>query len=283
MIKRLLRTAALCYLFGGILYAQCSDAGICSIPGSERATSHRYSAGITTLYGKSAKTENITYRSIRFDASAALVEAIRFSVQLPFNDQTGPLGSVSGIGDAIAFVHYNVLTSDDYSMNLNAGMKFATGDANKNPALPQQYQSGLGSTDLLLGVDGSAGIYNFAVGYQFAGGRNSNALTRLKRGDDLMVRVGTTIPADPFMFNISYLLVQRLGESSVRDTASPGNFISVPNSAQTQLNLVADISVILSESMMLTSGIAFPFLKRSVDVDGLTRAVTLSIGLQTAF
>lgn len=280
-MKRILHIAAFFCLLVGVLYSQCSDAGICSIPGSERTPSHRYSAGITSLYGTSAKAENITYRSIRFDASAALVEDIRLSVQLPFNAQSGPIGSVSGIGDAIAFIHYNVLTTDDYALSMNAGMKFTTGDANLNSSLPQQYQNGLGSTDLLLGLDGSAGIYHFALGYQFAGGRNSNAQTRLLRGDDLMVRIGTTIPADPLTFNISYLFVQRLGESSVRDTASPGNFISVPNSDQTQLNFVAEISVILSESMMLTSGIAFPFLKRSVNVDGLTRAFTISLGVQT--
>lgn len=266
-------------LFSAVMYGQCSDAGICMLKNHRTEVVKRYSVGTMFVLGRSGKTEDITYSTYRVDASASLNDDVRLSVSLPYNFQSGPKGDVDGIGDAIALIHYRIFSSNEYSLSLQAGMKFGTGNANNAPSLPQQYQSSLGSNDFLFGVIGSVGMYDITIGYQSAGERNNNAVTRLQRGDDLLLKVGTTIPAEPFSFAISYLLIHRLQESSVRDTTINGAFVTVPGSAQTQLNLSTDIDVRLNDEFTLRTGIAFPLLKRNINVDGLTRAFSLTLGL----
>ncbi len=280
-MKKIIITAALLLLVAYDLFSQCSDAGICTLQGRSHIETKRFTAGVSYLYGKSGKADDISYQTLRLDGSVILHDDLSVSFILPYNTQSGPLGTVSGIGDLIAAAHYTFLRSDDVSVGVQAGVKMSTGDANKNGTLPQMYQSGLGSTDLLFGLNGTVDFYSFTIGYQKAGERNNNAVTRLKRGDDLLIKAGVAVPADPFTINVSYLFIQRLSESSVSDSAVPGRFITLPGSDQTQLNIAGDIDVTISETITLRTGLAVPFLKRSINVDGLTRAVTLSLGLST--
>lgn len=282
-MKKVLILIFLLFLVVYDLFSQCSDAGICTLKDHQQNTAKRFSVGISYLYGKSSKVDDINYHTARVDGSASLQDNVVLSFLIPYNSQSGPLGSVSGIGDIIGAVQYKFLQSSQIELSVQAGMKFSTGDANKSSGLPQRYQNGLGSNDLLFGIYGVHDLYNFTIGYQKAGERNNNAVTRLKRGDDLLVRVGATVPVEPFIFNISYLLIRRLSTSSVQDTSLNGTFVDIPKSDQTQLNIVADIDVQLNETLTLRSGFAFPFLKRDVNVDGLTRAITLSFGFLAYF
>ncbi|MEW5797900.1 MAG: hypothetical protein AB1728_02730 [Bacteroidota bacterium] len=283
-MKKIFIVIALLLLIAYDLFSQCSDAGICSLRDHQRMqeeSSPKHRIGVNYIFGRSSKADDVTYHTARVDGRFSIFTGAEVSLLLPFNTQSGPLGSVSGAGDAIVVWNQEVAKNDDLSLTLQIGGKFATGDANDDPALPQLYQSGLGSNDILLGATASYNQWNGTIGYQIAGGRSSNTVTRLQRGDDLLLRVGYSHSFNQFTLHPSLLFIQRLGNSSVANPAYPPGpeFVEIADSAPSQLNFQAEGNYMLSDIYSVEAGVAFPFLKRNVNVDGLTRAITLSIGV----
>jgi hypothetical protein len=120
------------------------------------------------------------------------------------------------------------------------------------------------------------------AGYQVAGGRNNNTITRLERGDDFLLRGGYKFFVDDFTFEPQILLIKRLSESSVLDSGSSSSedeFIDVEDSDQLQINFLLNSRYALSDQSTIFAEFAFPFLKREVNVDGLTRAFTVALGI----
>ncbi|MBI2429397.1 MAG: hypothetical protein HYV29_11500 [Ignavibacteriales bacterium] len=249
----------------------------------EESPLHRI--GISYIFGRSSKTDDVTYHTARLNGTFSILEGGQVSLLLPFNLQSSPLGDVRGLGDVIVVWNQDVVKSDDLSLKLQFGGRFASGDANGDPALPQLYQSGLGSNDVLFGATASVGQWDGTIGYQIAGGRSSNAITRLQRSDDFLLRIGYACSFEQFSVHPSLLFIQRLGNSTVANASYPSGpeFIELPDSAPSQLNLQMDGSYFLSALYSIEASVAFPFLKRRVNVDGLTRAVTVSVGIVMAF
>jgi hypothetical protein len=200
---------------------------------------------------------------------------------LPFNIQEGPAGSVSGIGDLIAAWNQTIIRGEDLQLDLQAGGRFPTGGANGAVSLPQSYQSGLGSTDILLGATVVLGSFDGTLAGQIAFGRGSNSITRLKRGHDILIRSGYSMTAGQFTIHPAVLLIKRFGESSVLNPSFPPGpeFVEIPESDQLQINFAGDTSFRVSDAYSIEIGVAVPFLEREVNVDGLTRAITLKISV----
>ena len=288
LLKHILILAVIVWCGSVRLSAQCSDAGVCSLskhPAQSRASGFQSSISVGYTFGRSSSADDITYHAARLEGSFQLLEASRVSFLLPFNSQSGPLGSTSGLGDAIVIWRQTVLQREGATLHLELGGRFATGDANRNASLPQPYQSGLGTNDVLLGASADLGAFDVALAGQIPFGRSSNAISRLKRGSDVLVRCGYTPVAGTLTVHPSLLLIKRLGESSIADPTplmSP-SFIDVPGSEQTQINILIDASFRISEMYFFDAGIAVPLLKREINPDGLTRAITLSTGFSIRF
>lgn len=105
------------------------------------------------------------------------------------------------------------------------------------------------------------------------------------RSDDLLFRVGYSLLEKGFVIQPSVLFIQRLGNSSVINFAYPTGpeFIELPQSAPAQLNFLVEGEYKLSYRYSLNTSVALPFLKRKTNVDGLTRAITLSVGMNFSF
>lgn len=266
------------------LFAQCSDAGICSLRDYQRmqeTKSSRHRVGISYIYGRSGKTDDVTYHTVQLHGALTFFEGAQVSFILPYNVQSGPLGKVSGIGDVIIIWNQEVVQGDVLSLKFQAGGKFASGDANGNSTLPQLYQSSLGSNDVLLGASVLLLQWDGTIGYQIAGGRNSNAVTRLLRSDDILLRVGHTLSFEKLTLHPSFLFIQRLGNSSIKNVSYPNGeeFIELPDSAPAQLNAQVEGNYSVSDIYSIEASVAFPFLQRKVNIDGLTRAITISCGM----
>ncbi|GJQ19934.1 MAG: hypothetical protein HBSIN02_02890 [Bacteroidia bacterium] len=260
------------------LHAQCSDAGVCSIGGSHEPEG-MFALSADYSFGTSGSPDNLRFHSVQVSARLAFPTIGRLSVTLPFNSQSGPLGSVSGIGDLTIVFSKPLLALGPGDLDLQIGGKIALADVNAG-GLPQAYQSGLGSNDLLAGLHVRLSGFNAAVAWQAPFGRSKNALTRLKRGDDLLLRAGYSYAAGPWTAGAEFLVLKRLQESSVLDTtAPPETFRLVPGSDQTQVNVVGRGSWTISANVELTAMIAVPLLKRDINVDGLTRSLALSTGI----
>jgi hypothetical protein len=259
-------------------YSQCSDAGVCTIGSHRPSASHH--VGVSYTYGRSSAADDLTFHSAAFEGNFQLQQDTRLAVTVPWSTQSGPLGSTSGLGDLILVLDHVVLRSMPGQLNVQLGGKFATGEVNGDN-LPQSYQSGLGTNDFLLGLSYSYDSWNSAIGYQYSRGRSSNP-SRLKRGDDLLMRLGYHAPIASMTAGLEILAIKRLEESSViaNTTGRGAAFFSIPKSDQFQVNLLGRFLLPFEECCSLQALIAFPILQRDINVDGLTRALTLSVGLR---
>jgi predicted porin len=285
-MKAKLLIAAIIFSFGiniNYLNAQCSDAGICQLGlHFDEPDSKKLNLGVSYNFGYSGKEDDIQYHTVQLDASYQFHERTSVAILLPYNAQSGSLGNVSGIGDLIIGASHELQFDQESGIALSLGARLATGDENKDPELPQKYQSSLGSNDILLGLQYYMNSLYLSAGYQIAGERNNNEITRLKRGDDLLIRGGYQIAVNDFTFDPQLLIIKRLSESSVLDPSSSSledEFMDVEDSDQLQINFLLNTQYALSDQSALFFEFAFPFLKREVNVDGLTRALTVALGV----
>lgn len=262
-----------------VFYAQCSDAGICVVGSRHALIGHRVSAGYA--FSKSGKKDDLTIHSFQIEGDIQLFHDSRLTVRLPGSRTSGPLGRTSGIGDLTLLWNQTVWEVDGNQVNVQIGGKFATGNAN-SANLPQAYQPGLGTNDFLFGVTCETEPWLFAVGYQLSRGRSNNSIIRLQRGDDLLARIGYKTHVEDLIVGLEILTVKRLHESSVLNPviATGNSFIAISGSDQFQVNLLARVFLPLSERYSLAGLAAVPLRSRSVNVDGLTRSVTLSVVIQ---
>lgn len=263
-------------------YAQCSDAGICQIGGHSMEDEDEVLFNVSGFYkyGYSGKEDDVQFNSFQLSASYNAFGSSSIQLLVPYNFQSGPDGSVNGIGDLILSLNQNLLTDKNSSLDASIGVKMATGDDNKDN-LPQVYQSGLGMNDVLFALNYSYNNLSVGAGYQLSGGRNKN-ITRLEKGDDLLLRASYDLSFDQLSITPQLLFIQRLSKSSVLDTASTDeeNFVEVDGSDQSQLNFLTVLEYKIDENLSLVGDFAIPFIKREVNVDGLTRAFSASIGVQ---
>jgi hypothetical protein len=261
--------------------AQCSDAGICQIGGHSMENEDEVLLSISGFYkyGYSGKEDDVQFNSLQLNVNYNLFSNNSIQLLLPYNFQSGPAGSVNGIGDLILSLNQNLLTDKSSSLEASIGIKMATGDDNKDN-LPQVYQSGLGMNDVLFALNYTYNKLSIGAGYQLSGVRNNN-ITRLEKGDDLLLRASYDLSFEQLSITPQLLFIQRLAKSSILDTASTDEekFVEVDNSDQAQLNFLAVFRYKIDDYFTLVGDFAIPFIKREVNVDGLTRVFSASVGV----
>ncbi len=259
------------------IYPQCSDAGVCSIADHNRSAENILRTGLSYEFGYSGKKDDISYSSIVLKAEYNFLDNTSAHLSLPYSFQSGPLGKISGMGDPLFLLNQNIYISSDLSVNLQGGIKIAGGEDNSEN-LPQMYQSSLGTNDFLLGASISYTDISLAMGYQLAGGRNGNVL-KVKRGDDFLFSAGYNHSfSEVINANIKLLVIKRLSETSIADSSNTGSFVTVAGSDNLQINAAITFSYRISETTEINIFGAVPFKKRPVNIDGLTRSLSLSAG-----
>ena len=265
-----------------LTFAQCSDAGICQVGHLMDDGKEQYlTFSVSYKNGYSGKKENVSFHSLQLDTHYDLFKSSTIGFMIPYNIQSGTGRNVSGIGDLLISWTQKLFSDKTSLISASVGFKLSTGDENIEPGLPQVYQPGLGSNDFIFAIDYNHNKFGIGLGYQLAGGRNDKDGVKLKRGDDLLVRTSYVFSFMNFSVVPQLLLIKRLSKSSVLNLNSPyESFIEVEKSDQTQLNFLTYLQYNLNESYALFTEIAFPFIKREINVDGLTRAYTISAGLR---
>ncbi len=262
-------------------YAQCSDAGVCSIGGHSVENENRslFNISASYKYGYSGAEDDVKYNSFQVGAYYSVFEKMSFQLLIPYNMQSGPIGKVSGIGDLLCSATQNLYSDENSEFDVSLGFKLATGNDNKDN-LPMPYQSGLGSNDVIIALNYTYDKLSVGAGYQFAGNRNKN-FQKLKRGDDLLIRAGYNFRFDKFIINPQVLFIKRLEKSNIYNANYiTQQFFEIENSDQTQLNLLVLGIYKLNNNFSLFADLAVPFIKREVNVDGLTRAFSASVGIK---
>lgn len=262
-------------------YAQCSDAGICQIGGhiAEGEDMEKLNLSASYKYGYSGKDDDIQYHSFVLSGTYNVLSNSSVQFMLPYNSQSGPAGNVNGIGDLIISWNQSLFSDENSSFSASLGAKLATGQEDQE-GLPQAYQSGLGTNDILIGINYFYDNLGFGAGYQHSGGRNDN-LIRLDKADDILLRASYELSFDLLSIMPQLLFIQPLEKSSILNPFSTmsNNFIEVDKTDKPQLNLLTELRYKISGTLSLAGDFAIPFIKREVNIDGLTRAFSASVGL----
>ena len=205
-------------------------------------------------------------------------------IAVPFQSTDGPAGRVSGLGDTVLILDQSLLRKPEWEISAQAGARLSTGKADADPNLPQAYQTGLGPSDLLLGLKGTHGAWRGGFVYQKAGGRSANPITRLLRGDDAVAWLSRSFAWQDTRITVKGLGIKRLSLTSIRDAgASSERFVDVVDSDRLQLNLELEAIHPLTRALSITGRVDLPILKRTTNVDGLKRSRSLSLGLAWSF
>jgi hypothetical protein len=256
---------------------QCSDGGICSIgaPGDDAAP---FIFEGSFDVGRSSD-DDLIFLDLSLGFSARLFESVRLRTSLPFRRIDGPSGTVSGVGDLLTIVSIPIFSDDTFSGRIDAGVRIPSGAVNVD-ALPQAYQPGLGTTDLLFGVSVVSGKFNGSLGYQLSPGTSDNVVNQLRRGNDASLRVGYTITEDLPRVSAELLFIRKLTKIYAVPTSAPGTLpIDIPDSDRLQANLIGTVTHALTEEVSLIVQAAFALLARPVNLDGLKRNFSLSVGV----
>jgi hypothetical protein len=268
----------------GPILAQCSDAGACSIGGSQpeaESSEKTLSLSLRYSFGSSGADDDLRFHGIHAEGMYRIGTSSSLHVALPWTDISGPQGKASGIGDLLVFWDQRLWQFSSGSIRGQLGGRIASGTVTSG-ALPQAYQPGLGTNDLLVGLTFDLFPWHAGLAWQYSRERSANPVTRLRRGDDVLLRTGYTQRLSVFTLGLEALAIKRLSEASIldRQTVEAERFIAIPDSDQLQINIAGRAEAPLSNSMHVLFFAAVPLLKRTTNVDGLTRALTLSTGLR---
>ena len=280
----------------------CSDAGFCTAGAMQAADNTIDNAKVKKSWGISLTSgygENGTLViAPQAEGSMKIGKRGTLDAKLPLNIATGKLGSHISIGDLIAgYSNYFFSGLSKWQCQATMGARIGLGDAGaeyKGMPLPMPYQSGLGTTDFIAGVNVAYdGHITFAVGYQqpliqynrngyipstvYPAVANDNdyfASRWLRRKGDVLLRIEGNWRYRMWSFAGGPLLIYHLGEDNV--ILSNGNSLSLKGSDGLTLNLVGSLSYSFSNARMhLLAGT--PLLVRDYRPDGLTRALVITL------
>ena len=321
-----LRTLVLLALTGSTFYANaqgCSDAGACSAG----------PIGQLQLWTDSVP-DHMDYRhSTRLGFSYAIGEqgtiitqvtpevnigfAKNWSIQLKTSYQNahGDLGDNSGVGDLFVTTSHAFINDAERSISGAIGFRLPTGSTTASTTdpmydmealpLPMPYQTGLGTTDLIVGINYRYKRYVAAIAYQHVLGQNNeNQFTHsawfndpkvsgyfesrgLRRANDLVVRAQYAYGCGRLSLQPGLLAIYHIAEDTRLNDAVRGpnepERITLVGSQGLTLNVTVDLRFKLANQWALEASFGAPVIAREVRPDGLTRENVTSVGLNYRF
>lgn len=310
----------------------CSDAGVCtagpigevlhagdSLPTTEQ---HRHYARMTFSYAIGERSTTV----LQGIAELGLGITDRWSVQLrvPYLAAEGDLGSNSGVSDPVITTSLTVFQRSDSTVSGKAqwrtvrkldsmlGVRLPSGSANATAAdgrpLPMPYQTSLGTTDLLVGLNYRHGRWSAALAYQAVmANANENTFTRaawmddpkaqgyfesayLERASDAVARIQYALPVGGFVIQPGLLAIYHTAQDKREEVpVDPAGMMRLPElvavdgSEGLTLNATVDARYRINARWSAELAYGSPLIVREERPDGLTRSMVLNVGLRFAF
>jgi hypothetical protein len=228
----------------------------------------------------------------------------------------GTWGSNSGVGDPVLTTSYAFIKTSGRRLDGMVGVKLNSGNADDTwdgfsidqvpRSLPMPYQTSLGTTDLLLGVNYRHDRWSGALALQLPVHQaNENAFTHaawgqdpaalgyfesayLERAADAVVRVQYRIPWRRFAVQPGLLAIQHLGTDTRLETAPTMDMmmpqrVAIDGSEGLTLNFTLDAGYRINDRWTVELAYGSPLIVREERPDGLTRSMVLNTGLRYAF
>ncbi|TNE70153.1 hypothetical protein EP331_13110 [bacterium] len=294
-------------LFGNLSLVKaqgCSDAGFCTINSikpqdemlaehSNQALFHQIKLGLSS--GKADNSVSIFSQYLEYNL---ISKNWGFDAKITGINQSG--NGISEFGLSDVFLNGNIALSS--KMRLTAGLKFPLQDGNtrKNGnSLPMDYQSSLGTTDVILGLGYQFEKVQFVVAMQQPVTQNKNAFladvypanstfsefqstNSYQRKGDVLMRVSYVIEhKNKLKSTVSLLPIYHLSDDEF--TNSNGVNQMIKGSAGLTLNANLFLDYELSQKQGIQASIGMPLLTREARPDGLTRAFVATIEYRVRF
>ncbi len=308
----------------------CSDAGVCTAGAIGQlplwqdsvadADAYRHSARV--LYSYAVGEQGTSIMQVVPELNIGIGERCSLQAKLPYVMANGELGTNNGLGDAIITGSYTFISDGHRKLIGTTGLRLPTGTTNATTspekgsgnvtldapayALPMPYQSGLGTLDLLFGLQYRTGGWIGALAYQHvldqgnenmfshAAWNNDPAVAgyfesdMLHRGNDLMARVQYTYGCGRLALQPGVLAIYRLQKdtrliSTVPMSEMGTQRVNISGSQGLTLNVTADLRYKVAERWAVEASFGTPVITREVRPDGLTRSLVTGVALRYRF
>ena len=156
----------------------CSDAGFCTIGDLSHGADESKKLKIAFVLPVGRGDDGVLVVTPAVQMDNAVSDHLTLQTKLTFNYATGNLGSIAGFGDFYLSGSYRFGSSATTRISTTLGLKVPLSNGGLSVTegpLPMQYQSSLGTLDLLIGATFSHTGWGLSVGYQLPlTGENGN-------------------------------------------------------------------------------------------------------------
>lgn len=283
-------------------YAQgCSDAGVCTIDsfkphehGLFQETKNTFKVGLN--YG--AADYDIAAFGTYLDYRRKLTDRLSVDAKLTTLSQSGNDISVFGLSDIYVNGNYKVGKNASFTL----GFKIPLMDANKKEnglALPMDYQSSLGTFDLVFGIGYAIKKLQLLAAIQQPLTQNNNeflstlypsdsplsefqSTNQFKRSGDVLLRVSYPLNiGKKFVFTPSLLPIYHLKNDKFTDIDGIEKEIEGSQGLTLNWNTYFDYHFNHKNALQLSLGA--PFIVRDARPDGLTRSFVANLEYRINF
>ena len=267
----------------------CSDAGFCTIDGFKPftgnnvdMTSHQIKIGF--FYGNADHTISVYGNYLEYNRQVN--NKLGIDLKLSSLIQKGNNISSSGISDV--FINGNYKVSENLKITLGSKIPLSNADkTNKTLPLPMDYQSSLGTLDLIFGIGYAIKSLHLVAAMQQPLTQNSNQFIAsnyplnselrtfqsthtFKRSGDVLLRASYPISVTPkFKLTPSILPIYHLKDDQFVDELNVEKEIQGSQGLTLNGNIYLDYEINSRNILQINFGT--PFIFRDSRPDGLTR------------
>ncbi|MFE3847825.1 hypothetical protein ACFX5D_07585 [Flavobacterium sp. LB3P45] len=218
-------------------------------------------------------------------------DRLSLSSKITYSVASGSFGKRGGLGDGYLIGNYNwkIKTKTQWSTLLSFKIPFTTSNQKINGfSLPLDYQSSLGTFDLIAGLNLNYKKWDLNTGFQippFNNNKNSYfkefsnsddfpSTNLFERKSDALFRTTYSfqIANNKFTFKPNILFIYHLGEDNYENTF--GKRENIKNSDGLTINGNLIVSYTINSKNSIELSVATPFVVREIRPDGLTRKFT---------
>ena len=303
-IMRTLVITFICLFFAfasRLIYAQgCSDAGFCTIGSLNplREDSMKLGQKISFLFPLGIGDESVFVFTPAVQYDNQLSERWGIQAKVTANYADGNLGRAFGLGDIVLSGMYTIKGKGKWSTSITIGTKLLLNPGNlesEGRPLPMQYQSSLGTIDLITGISFSDNSWQLSMGWQqpVSGENRNNFLPAywqdtpeaekyppsndFNRKGDVLLRAAYTISLKrKFFLTPGLLAIYHLDEDTYVDPNVSNDPIAIIGSQGLTLNMTLAGLWTVSDRLALGFSAGTPLIFRDVRPDGLTRKIVFA-------
>ncbi len=279
----------------------CSDAGVCTVDGIKpQADQPNERKGnylkVAAFFGKADHTISIWGNYLEYHQ--ALSSNLGLTAKITSLAQSGNDLNAFGISDL--FVAGNFGLRDELKLTLGVKFPLTKGDRkDQSLPLPMDYQSSLGSLDLMVGLAYQKNHLQFAVAYQHPLSDNKNeflsslypansalsefqSTNKFERAGDLVLRASYTVGlSDQWIWTPGILPIYHVSKDKFIDEQSVEQ--QIDGSQGLTLNLNSFFDYLINSQNSIQFGLAFPLIVRDARPDGLTRSFIANVEYRYSF